>query len=174
VEVRDPPLTTLPFVALSLSSTLRDHTPFLMTFPDPPFPLAQSMETEVRGIFCVDASVDEDDIRYGLGNAFIEVHDLHEILIGRSSVDIMVVVSPYHDLIHHTSPNPLDIFHASPSCPLPSLPWSVVICQQLILMQYMRGVRLTVLSPHILLEGTTPPLILIVYTYRHAWKNHID
>ena len=39
-EVLDPPSTTLPLVAPSLPSTLRDNTSFLMTFLDPPFPLA--------------------------------------------------------------------------------------------------------------------------------------
>jgi len=39
-EVLGPPLTTLPLVAPSTPSTLRDNTSFLMTFLDPPFPLA--------------------------------------------------------------------------------------------------------------------------------------
>ena len=48
-KVLDLPLTTLPLVAPSLPSTLRDNTPLHMTYPDPPFPLAQSMEfREVR------------------------------------------------------------------------------------------------------------------------------
>ena len=54
-------------------------------------------------------------------------------------MDVVVVVSRSHDLVDHVSPNPLDIFHASPSCSLPSLPLSVVISQQLILMWCLRG-----------------------------------
>ena len=59
--------------------------------------------------------VDEDDICCELGDFYIEVHDLYEALIGRSSVDVVVTVSPSFDLVDHVSPNFLDIFHAFPS-----------------------------------------------------------
>ena len=39
-EVLDPPLTALPLVSPSLTSTLRDNTPLYTTYPNPPFPLA--------------------------------------------------------------------------------------------------------------------------------------
>ena len=42
----DPSLTTLPFIALSSPTTLRENTILTMTFPDRPFPLAQSTEFE--------------------------------------------------------------------------------------------------------------------------------
>jgi len=45
--VLDPSLTTLSLVAPSSPSTFRDNTMLIMTFPDPPFPLTQSMEFEV-------------------------------------------------------------------------------------------------------------------------------
>jgi len=48
------------------------------------------------------------------------VYDLDETLIGRSSVDVVVAVSPSPDLVYNVSPNPLNIFHACPSCSLPS------------------------------------------------------
>ena len=50
-EVLDPPLTTLPLVAPSPPSILRDYTPLCMTYPNPPFHLAQSMEFEVVRYF---------------------------------------------------------------------------------------------------------------------------
>jgi len=60
--VLDPFLATLPLVAPSSPSTLRDNTTFNMLFPDPPLPLAQSIEFKVGKTFSVNASVDEDDI----------------------------------------------------------------------------------------------------------------
>ena len=42
-EVLGPLLTTLPLVAPSLPSTLKNNTLFLTPFPDPPVPLARSM-----------------------------------------------------------------------------------------------------------------------------------
>ena len=75
-EVLDPPLTTLPLVAPSPAGILRDYTLLCMTYPNPPFPFAQSTEFKVGEIFCVDASVNEDDICCTSDDAFIEVHDL--------------------------------------------------------------------------------------------------
>jgi len=45
-EVLGPSLTTLPLLAPSLPSIFRDYTPLCTTYPNPPFPLAQSMEFE--------------------------------------------------------------------------------------------------------------------------------
>ena len=56
--VLDPPLATLPLVAPSSPSTLRDNTTFNMLLPDPPFPLAQPTEFKVGETFSVNA----DDI----------------------------------------------------------------------------------------------------------------
>jgi len=42
--VPNPSLTTPSLVAPSSPNTLRDNTMFNMTLPDPPLPLAQSME----------------------------------------------------------------------------------------------------------------------------------
>ena len=66
--------------------------------------------------------------------------------------------SPSLDLADHVSVGPLDIFYAllhvhhhhHP------LPLSVVMSHQPILMWCSRGVRLTVISPQVLLEGITP------------------
>jgi len=44
-----------------------------MTFPDLPFPLAQSTEFEIGEIFGVGANVDDDDICFESDDGFIEV-----------------------------------------------------------------------------------------------------
>ena len=62
--IHDPPLTTPSLVAPSLTSTFRDNTTLIMTFSDPPFPLAQSTEFEVGEILGINTSVDEDDTCY--------------------------------------------------------------------------------------------------------------
>jgi len=77
-------------------------------------------EFEVGVTFYVGASIDEDDLCCESADAFIEVHDLDETLIGRSSVDVVVAVSLSPDLVDHVSPDAINIFHASPSCSLPS------------------------------------------------------
>ena len=82
-EVLDPPITTLPLVPSSALSTLRGNIRFTMTFPDPPFPLAQSIEFKIGGIFGVEGSVDEDDICCESGDIFTKVHDPNETLVGR-------------------------------------------------------------------------------------------
>jgi len=76
------------------------------------------MKFEVGGTFCVDASVDKGDMRCEFGDAFIEVHDLDETLVGRSCMDAVVTISPSSNLIGLVSSDPLDIFHAFPSCSL--------------------------------------------------------
>jgi len=119
-EVHDPPLTTLSLVTPSLPSTLRDNTPLYTTYLDPPFPLAQLTEFEGAATCCVDASVNEDDMCCKSDDAFIEVHDLDETLIERSCVDVVVAVSSSPDCVDLVSPDPLDIFHASLLCSLPS------------------------------------------------------
>jgi len=45
--VLDPSLTTPSLIAPSSTSIFRDNTMLIMTFPDPPFPLTQSMEFEL-------------------------------------------------------------------------------------------------------------------------------
>ena len=50
----------------------------------------------------------------------MKVHNLDETLMRRSCMDVMVTVTPSPDLIDHVSPDPLDIFHAFPSCSLSS------------------------------------------------------
>jgi len=120
VEVLDHPLTTLPLVAPSPPSILKDYTPLCTTYPGLPFPLTQSMEFEIGEIFCVDANVNKDDICCASDDAFIEVHDLNETLVRRLCMDVVIAVSPSPDLIDHVSPDPLDIFHVS-LCLLSSL-----------------------------------------------------
>ena len=101
------------------------------------------MEFEGGEIFCVDASVNEDDMCCKLDDACIEVHDLDETLVERSCVDIMVAVSPSLDLVDHISIDPLDIFHAFSSRSLPFPPPSLSVA----IMLCFRVMRLTVLSP---------------------------
>ena len=98
-EVLNPPLTTLPLVAPSLPINIRDNTLFLMIFPNPPFPLAQSAKFEVGGTFCVDASFDENDICCESNDVFIVVHDFNETLLGKSYVDVMVALSLSPDVV---------------------------------------------------------------------------
>jgi len=57
--VCDPFLTTPSLVVPSSPSTLRANTVFIMTFPNPPFPLAQSMEYEVGETLGVSTGVSE-------------------------------------------------------------------------------------------------------------------
>jgi len=117
------------------------------------------MEFEGGETFCVDASVNEDDMCCESDDAFIEVHDLDETLVDRSCVDAVVAVSYNPDLVDPISPDPLDIFHASLSCSPPSPSLECCDLYRLILMRCFRGMMLKVL-----LEGMTPPLILIVCT----------
>jgi len=135
-----------------------------MTFLDTSSPLAQLKEFMVGETFGVSASVDKDDIWFELGDVFIEEYDLHETPIGTSCVDVVVAGPPNPNFVDNISPNPLDTFPASSSCSPPSPSPSIVICYLLILMPYLRGMRLTVLSPQVPLGGTIPPLLLIVST----------
>ena len=161
-EVLDPCFTALPLIAPSVPGTLRDKTAFIITFLDPPFPLPKSTEFEVWWTFDIDASVNEDNKCYESGDIFIEVHDLDETLVGRSIMDVLVIVSPSSILVDLCILNSLDISHAFPSCSLP-FP-SYVIYHLLILMLCLRGMRLTALSPYVLLKGMTHPLIVIICT----------
>jgi len=62
-------------------------------------------------------------------------------------VDLMIAVSPSPNLIDHVSPYPVDIFHASPSCSLPSP--SPECCDLSLIDSHavLEGNELTVLSP---------------------------
>jgi len=51
----------LPLIASFSPNTLRDNTASLMTFPDPRYPLTQSMGFRVGEILSVDVSIDEDN-----------------------------------------------------------------------------------------------------------------
>jgi len=115
-EVLNPLLTTPSVVTASSPSTLRDNTVFTMTFPDPPFPLAQLTEFEVGDTLGISASVDVDDTCFESGDTFIEVNDFDMTLVGRSYVDDVVIVptSPkchnmllvnYHDVLEGNKDN---------------------------------------------------------------------
>ena len=58
------PLITSSLVASSSPSTFRDNTTLTMTFPNPPFPLAQLTEFDIGETFGVSARVDKDDTCY--------------------------------------------------------------------------------------------------------------
>jgi len=119
-EVLDPLLTTLPLVAPSLTRTSRDNNAFVMTFSDPPFLLAQSIEFEVTETLGIIVSDDEDDTCCYLGDNFIEMHGRDETVTRRSYVDVVVTVSSGPDLINHAPSNPLDIPRVVPPCSPPS------------------------------------------------------
>ena len=114
----DPPLTTLPIVPPPSPSSLCNNTTFNMTLPDPLLPLAQSTEFKVGETFSVNASVDEDDIRYESDYVFIEVRDSDAALVGRSYGDVVVTMLASPDLVENMSSDHLDISHAFPSCSL--------------------------------------------------------
>jgi len=67
-------------------------------------------------VFSIDFSVDEDDSYCGSNNIAIEEYDY---LVGRPGVDVVFTVLPCPNHDDHVSPDPLDIFHAFPSCSLP-------------------------------------------------------
>jgi len=56
-----------------------------------------------------------------LDNVFVEVHDSHATPAGRSCGDVVVTVLAGPHVVDNISPDPLDTFHASSSCSLPSL-----------------------------------------------------
>ena len=60
-----------------------------MLLPDPPLPLAHSMEFKVGDTFTINASVDEDDACYDSDSVSIEVHDSVATLAGMSYVDVV-------------------------------------------------------------------------------------
>ena len=115
--VCNPPLTTPSLIAPSSPSTLRDNIAFIMTFPDPPFLLAQSTEFEVGETF----SINEDDTCYESNNVFIEVHEFDATLVGQSYVDVVVIMPASPEMVDNISPSPLNSFHASSSYSLCSL-----------------------------------------------------
>jgi len=78
------------------------------------------IEYEVGDTLGVSASVGGDDTCYESNNAFIEVYDFDATLVGRSYEDVVVTVPASPDMVDNISPNPLDAFHASSLCPLPS------------------------------------------------------
>jgi len=80
--VCDPHLTTPSLVAPSTPSTLGNNTMFIMTLPNPHFPLTQSTEFEVGETFSINVSFDDDDTYYESDNAFIEVHNFDATLVG--------------------------------------------------------------------------------------------
>jgi len=93
-EVLDPPLSTLPLVALPSPSTSRDNTAFIMAFSDPLFPLAQLAEFEASETFGISAPVDEDNTCCELGDVFIEVFNLGETSLRKPCVAIVVTIPP--------------------------------------------------------------------------------
>jgi len=56
-----------------------------MTFPYPPFPLAQSTELQVGETLAISAGIDTDDTCYESGDTFIEVHDFDATIIRKDT-----------------------------------------------------------------------------------------
>jgi len=75
-----PSLTMPTLVASSSLSTLRGNTAFIMTLPNPPFPLAHSAKFEIGETFSINLSTDENNTCYVSVTAFIEVYDFDATL----------------------------------------------------------------------------------------------
>ena len=118
--VFDPLLTNPSLVAPSSTNTFRDNTMLIMTFPDLPFPLAQSTEFEVSETLGINTTVDEDDTCYESNHTFIEVHNFDATLEGRLYVDAEVIITTSPDVVENISHDSLDTLHTSLSCSLPS------------------------------------------------------
>ena len=88
-----------------------DNCTLAISFPNPPFPLVQSIEFEMGETFSIIASVDEDDTCHESNSALIEVHDFDATLVGRSCVDVVVTMSTILDMVDNLSPDPLDVVH---------------------------------------------------------------
>ena len=131
VAVLDPPMTTSSLLAPLSPSTFGNNATLIMTFPDPPFSLTQSMEYEEGEPLSITASAGEDGTCYESSNAFIEVHNFHATLVGRSYKDVVVTVLASLDMGDNISTDPLDALHASPLSSLPSP--SNVFCNMLFL-----------------------------------------
>ena len=142
--VFDPSLCTLPLVAPSPPSILRDNTTFNMLFPDPSLPLAQSTEFKVGGTFSVSVSVDEDDACCDSGSVFIEVHDSVATLVGMSYVDVVITVPTSSVVVDDVSHDPLTHLMLLLYVHYPPLPPSVILCHLLIFMMHLTGRCLTV------------------------------
>jgi len=78
-----------------------------MLLPDPPLPLAQSMEFKAGETFSVRVNVDEDDICFELDSVFIEVCDSDGTPAGRSYMDIATTVPTSSAMVNHVSLEPL-------------------------------------------------------------------
>ena len=114
--VLDSPLTTPCLVTPSAHSTLRDNPALVMTFLNPPFPVAQLMEFQVGETLGISASVVMNDTCYEPGDTFNIVHDFDVTLVVRSYVDVVIAVPVSSYMVGDISPNHLDTFHAFPSC----------------------------------------------------------
>ena len=77
-------------------------------------------EFEVGETLGVSTSVDENDTCYESSDVYIVVHDLDATFVGKSYVDSEVIFLTSSDPIDNISPDPLDAFHVSYSCSLPS------------------------------------------------------
>ena len=146
-EVLDPSLATIPFVAPSSPSTLRNNVTFIMTFSDPPIPLAHSTECEIGEIFGMTTNVDKDDTCCESSDAFMEMHDLDDTPIGIHVWDlwlqdqlVLILLTIYllTSLIY-------SILALHVHCP--PIPLNIIICHLLIIRIYLRGTWLTVWSP---------------------------
>jgi len=101
--VLDPLLSTPSLVAPSSPNTFRDNTMLIMTFPAPPFPLAQSIKFEVGETLGIHISVDEDDTCYESDHTFIKVHDFDE---GQLYVDAEIAITTAPDVVENMFPRP--------------------------------------------------------------------
>jgi len=162
--VLDPPLAALLLVAPSSLSTLRGHTAFDMTFPDPPLPLAPLTEFELGETLSVNASIDEDASCFDSNIVLIEVDDSVATPIGMSYMDVEITVLASTVMDDDVSLDPLDPPHASSLCSLPSPSPECYIMPFADLHDVLQGDMSDCMNSLVPLEGMTPPLTPIVCT----------
>jgi len=136
------------------------------------------MAFEVGETLGISASVDKDDTCYESGDISIEMHDLDATFLGRSYVNCEVIVPTSPDLVHHTSLDHFNTFHAFPSCSLLS-PFPK--CYNMSLVEYhdmleengvdyveslraLRGYDLS-FDPYSLYLGSMPVKIILTTTF---------
>ena len=79
-------------------------------------------------------------------------------------MDVVAAGSTSPDIVDNISPNPLDSFHASPSCSPPSP--SSACCDMLLIDSHvmLEGIEVDCLESLGTFRGYDPRLILIIYT----------
>ena len=98
-----------------------DNTDVVLTLPNSPFPLAQCTGLEVDEPFGVVARSSVVDASFELEDVFDKVHALVKTPLEVSHDVLVHDWSPPFGFDDNVLPNPLDHFHVSPICSLPSI-----------------------------------------------------